>query len=303
MKEKLAKYELEDKYVWDFWYIKADGIYHAFYLQYNKNADKQYIHERCSVGHATSVDLVSWKEEQLALEADPSTWNDLGIATGSVICRNSKYFMLYTGKSTYNVGGIGLAESSDLLRWSRCGDKPVIPDSAFFSASWKGRELLCHPLADPYIYPEAIDGWYYLVINSQVVDEQEGKRGCQLMLKSRDLVQWESHNIAAYPECFERMETAQIWEHDGHWYMLFGGVPDMKTYIYMANTFDGPYEPQEWSKLELPDGCEGFYLAKVETDTKGDSVLLANDCLIDKKRLLGIYKMCYCRNGKISLFD
>jgi beta-fructofuranosidase len=165
---------------------------------------------------------------------------------------------------------------------------------------WKGEELKCYPLADPYIFPEAIDGWYYLVINSQVVGASEGKRGCQLMLKSKDLIQWESHGIAAYPECFERMETAQIWEHNGRWYMLFGGVPDMGTYIYTASTFCGPYEPQEWSKLELPAGIE-YYLGKVEKDTNGNSVFLANDCLFEEKRLLGTYELSYFSNGKVSI--
>ncbi|MCD9020308.1 hypothetical protein [Cohnella silvisoli] len=62
-------YRLEDEFIWDFWYARQGGKVLAFYLQYPRAGDPEYIHSRQSVGHAVSKDLLHWEERPAALQA------------------------------------------------------------------------------------------------------------------------------------------------------------------------------------------------------------------------------------------
>lgn len=293
-------FRLEDKFVWDFWYARRGDEYHAFYLQYPREDDPEFIHYRQSVGHAVSKDLLHWEERPTALRPLPGTWNDMGIATGSVVFKDGAWYMLFTGNSNRDGGGIGLARSDDLTNWTKVGEAPVFSRPALYNAKWKGKDVQASPLADPYVYPEPIDGFYYMVINAQEVDAPQGSRGCQLMLRSRNLTDWEAHKIVAYPRQFERMETSQIWYRDGLWYMYFGGVTGdgkIENWIYASELFDGPYEVRPWSRISLPGDCY-FYIAKVVEDANGDDIFLANKAI---ESLLGGYKIGYGDDGSIAL--
>lgn len=295
-------YRLEDNFVWDFWFARLSGEWHAFYLQYPRSADPQFIHYRQSVGHAVSRDLSAWSEQPVALAAEQGIWNDQGIATGSVVFRDGHWYMLYTGNSTTGAGGIGLAVSSDLASWERVGSGAVIERGRTIKAPWKGSTIEVEPLADPYVYPELIDGWNYMLLNVQDVHAMEGTRGCQLMLRSRDLTDWEAHAIVAYPGCYERLETSQLWERGGRWYLYFGGVGEGNQFhnlIYTADCFDGPYEAAPWSNISLPDGGY-FYIAKVLQDEQGRDWLLPNRAI---ESLLKPVNIRYGKDGSIMLED
>ena len=270
-----AQYQPQGQYSWDYWFARNGDTCHAYYLQYPINADQSKRHSQQTVGHAISPDLISWIEKPTALAAVAGTWNDVGIATGSVVFKDDRWWMVFSGNSSTK-GGIGLAYSTDLYTWIKYGNKPIIPGGTTYTANWKGQSLTCKPLADPYIYPEKIGDWYFLVINSQVINTQEGQRGCVLMLKSTDLITWQAHAIVSYPGTFERMETTQIWQANGRWYLYFGGVTSSshKNFVYMADTFDGPYQPQSWSEIFLPDG-KRYYIAKIQKAANGHDVYLA----------------------------
>ena len=84
-------YKLEEMFVWDFWYARQGDEFHAFYLQYPRAGDPEYIHSRQSVGHAVSKDLLHWEERPTALRPLPGTWNDMGLATGSVVFKDGAW--------------------------------------------------------------------------------------------------------------------------------------------------------------------------------------------------------------------
>lgn len=250
---------------WDFWFTKDQDTYHAFYLEYpDKEAfpDQSRRHGGQWVGHAASKDLVHWEERPTALKEAPAR----GIATGSCVRDGDRWCMLMTYQ------GFTLAESDDLEHW-RWKAKATFP--ADLKAVWKGEKLGFRILADPYVYPEKIDGWWYATINSQIVGALKETSGAQVMMRSKDLLRWETHNVICYPKCFERIETAQIWEKNGRWYLHFGGAGGKGgSHIYMADRFDGPYEERPWSAMRLP--CIGsFYLGKRVVAPDGSDVFLA----------------------------
>ena len=302
---------------WDFWFAKQSDAYHAFYLEAPFClGDPQRMHGNQHVGHATSPDLIHWTNQGPAAVPILGTWNDLSIATGSVVAHGGKWWMLYTGRGS-NVSGLGLAVSDDLMAWRKVGDGPVVLLGKPFPGEWEGKPLQWVGLADPYLYPEPVDGWYYLVLNSQVVGEPISTSGCLTTMRSRDLQTWEPHSVLAFPRLFERLETPQLWRHGNRWYLYFGGAHDhgvperflaeapeevkhltsRGNYVFTADSFEGPYAPTGKWWLTLPDGQWG-YIAKVLPGPDGQDVLLMTT---GGSKLSRPYPVTYAADGSLVL--
>lgn len=223
-------------WIWDNWFVHDGERWHAFYLQLPKAVGPERrwkdndFHKH--VGHATSVDLRCWQDEGPALCALSRTWNDRHIATGSILRHEGKWWMLFTGRGEKG-DGVGLASSDDLTTW-QTEPQPLFPlvdtfatesDEAFES-DWRGETRRWIGISDPYALPEPRDGWLYLVLCARVLGVPLAESGCLAMVRSRDLRNWEAAGILAWPRCFERMETPQLWSRAGCWHLSFGGVLD-----------------------------------------------------------------------------
>lgn len=273
---------------WDYWFAQRGDETYAFYLQ-AATCIQTTRHGNQHVGHAVSRDLVHWTDLGPALVPENDTWNDRSIATGSTVAFDGKWWMVFTGSGN-EVSGLGLAESEDLVHWRKVGDGPVVPLGKTFEAPWKGEAIRWVALADPYVYPEPVDGWFYMVINAWNIDAPMHSRGCLVTMRSRDLKTWAPHQVLAWPGWFTRMETPQLWRHGNLWYLYFGGVREkempeefvrqtpplatMGNYYFVSEDLEGPYEPgPEW-KLKLPDP-RFAYICKVLPGPDGGDVLLA----------------------------
>ncbi len=124
---------LEDRWVWDFWLAQEDPDYHVFYLQAPRSLGAPELrHWHVSVGHAASRDLRDWDVLPDALHPSPkgsdgfdtcTTW------TGSIIRHAGLWHLFYTGGRTSEGGliqRIGLATSTDLIRWQKHPEDPLI---------------------------------------------------------------------------------------------------------------------------------------------------------------------------------
>jgi beta-fructofuranosidase len=302
----------------DNWFCREGDTFHAFYLQVpaalgdpgNWALREGWQH----VGHATSTDLVHWTDHGPALVAIRHTWNDLSIATGSIAQEDGRWWMVFTAQG--QKPGIGLAVSDDLMRWTKVGDGPVVSFAQPFDATWEGQPVQWKGCADPYLYPEPIDGWWIIVLNSQIVGAPLNTSGCLTTLRSRDLLTWEPDRVLAYPQWFERLETPQLWQRNGRWYAYFGGAHDHEipeawqavapqpglqearrvNCVLIGDAFEGPYRPVgNWCPA-LPDGKWG-YIHKVLPGPDGRDVLLSS---VD----LGIsrpYPVTYAEDGSLVL--
>ena len=291
----------------DYWFFEEDGVYHAFFLEDHKEfADRAYD---LRIGHSVSKDFLNWEYEGTVLDGYTDAWDNRHLATGSVVKYKDEYYMMYTGHST-NMPGLGIAKSKDLYTWERVGDAPVIFElGRYYTAEYNGMEYRCRILADPYIYPEKIGGYFYAYVNSWAVDMPVNNRGCQMMFRSKNMIDWESYKIAIITDDLDRLETAQVWEHNGKWYMSFGGCyvdPEKggfanlwnDNFVYMADSFDGPYEKQNWSRIEYKGAAHRPYIQKQIKDPFGDDVMLAS---APYEGVLWPYKIVYGEDGSISL--
>lgn len=288
----------------DYWFIREGDTYHGFFLE----SDSFAAQREQNIGHMTSRDFLHWEYQGTVLtgKGTDGKWPEGILATGSVIRYNGRFYMLYTGHSARC--GLGLAVSDDLYTWEKVGDGPVISNDRFYEAEYEGRSYTCQVLADPYLYPEAIDGWVYAYINSWVKGVPKNSRGAQLMLRTQDMVHWEPYRIAVQTKDLDRLETAQVWEHGGKWYMYFGGRrvnPDggdfedveSGSYIYAADRFDGPFLRQPWSAVDYKTS-RYCYIQKQMVDPFGDEVAVT---MTPYTGLLWPYKLLYGEDGSVTL--
>lgn len=161
--------------------IRWNGRYHLFY-QYNPAGP---FHNTIHWGHATSEDLLHWRDEPVALAPSPDGPDRDGCWSGCAVDDDGTPTILYTG-------GDGrrqlpcLATSADprLGTWNKDPDNPVIaaPPSDLDLLS---TEHWAVEFRDHAVWRDG-DTWYQL-IGSGVVDEG----GAVLLYSSPDLREWE----------------------------------------------------------------------------------------------------------------
>jgi len=315
--EPQAVYQPPGSWAWDFWFIQEGDTWHAFHLETPQCVgDPKLTGQHKDVGHATSTDLVHWTYHGRSLIAIRGTWNDLSIATGSVIQKDGRYWMAFTGHGSQN-GGFGMAVSDDLMTWEKLGDGPVVPFRSRCRSEWQGQTVTWRAIADPYLYPEVIDGWVYMVLNAQVDGVDISECGCLAMMRSKDMLTWEPAGILTWPRWWERLETPQLWQHDGRWYLYFGGAHDHgvpETYrtqageavqkytsrgnfVFRADALLGPYEPVGTWWLDVPGGVWG-YIMKFMPGPGGGEVMTIT---LGDRSLSKPYRVSYEADGSVTI--
>lgn len=294
---------------WDFWFARSGDTYYAFYLQAPDGLGPNRF-GRETVGLATSKDLVHWSEYGEILRANPQgQWCNHHIATGSTWRGKDRWQMLFTACG--GVGGnIGLAESENLIKWTMVGParinfkSHVVPEDPYWQRRGlqAGETVRYSIFADPYVLPEPIDGWYYMIANCGIVGRPLNHRGCMGLMRTRDGRTWTDCGIIGLMLEYDRPETPQLWKHGDRWYLYFGGAREQdnacrENRIYTARSIQGPFAPSPRSKLKLPDGRR-FYIAKVIADPQGRDVLLG---CIGGAQLSRPYLVRYDTDGSIAL--
>ena len=71
------------------------------------------------IGHAVSDDLVRWTMLDPALTlGPPGAWDRFRFRTGTVVAHGGRYHLFY-GASPDMIDRVGVATSTDLVRWER----------------------------------------------------------------------------------------------------------------------------------------------------------------------------------------
>jgi len=103
--------------------IQHNGRVHLFY-QHNPAGPVQ---EHIAWGHASSTDLWTWQDHPLALEPDPAGPDRDGCFSGCAVVADGTPRLLYTGVNQgHELPCLAAAADSDLIRWTRDPDNPVI---------------------------------------------------------------------------------------------------------------------------------------------------------------------------------
>jgi beta-fructofuranosidase len=156
--------------------VRWDGRYHVFY-QYNPAGP---FHGSIHWGHATSEDLVTWRDEPVALAPDPDGPDRDGCWSGCAVDDDGTPRVVYTGGAgREQLPCLATATDDTLRRWTKDPGNPIIP------AAPDDPEILetddwAAEFRDHCVWRE--DGTWYQLIGSGVT----GVGGTALLYESDD---------------------------------------------------------------------------------------------------------------------
>jgi sucrose-6-phosphate hydrolase SacC (GH32 family) len=252
-------FRLPEAWVWDFWTADDGQDYHLFFLYASRALkDPDARHNRASIGHAVSSDLVRWERvADVVVRSDPPAFDDVATWTGSVIRHpDGTWFLFYTGATLApdgkNVQRIGYATSPDLLQWEKAAGGAVLAaDPRWYERLDAG---LWHDEAfrDPFVFADPdSDGWHML-ITARANHGPADDRGVLGHAWSADLRRWELRPPLSEPgQGFGQLEVPQVHTVNGRPVLLFsslgGGVAKRRNtyggiWAASADSLLGPYD-------------------------------------------------------------
>ena len=218
---------LDDKWVWDSWYVRDGGRWHAFFLQAPRSiGEPELRHWNVSQGHAVSDDLVTWDYLGTCFRpAERGAWDDYTTWTGSVVKGpDGLWHLFYTGTCHAEDGliqRIGHATSTDLHGWERVGDGLCLDLSGdeyeqFRPGFWHDRAM-----RDPWVIPDPDGpGWLMFFTARSAGIPEPNAGGAIGLATSPDLMTW-TLQPPVFTGGFGQLEVPEVFEHQGRWYCLF----------------------------------------------------------------------------------
>jgi len=144
--------------------VKWDGRYHVFY-QYNPAGP---FHGSIHWGHATSEDLVRWRDEPVALSPDPDGPDRDGCWSGCAVDDDGTLRAVYTGgDGREQLPCLATATDDTLRRWIKDPGNPIIPEVPD-EPDLVGTEDWAAEFRDHCVWRE--DGTWYQLIGSGVAE-------------------------------------------------------------------------------------------------------------------------------------
>lgn len=214
-------YRQEGYDIGDAWYYAEGDTVHLFCLLGTGG--------RGDIAHLVSRDLRNWENAGFALRRGAAgSWDDLRLATGSVIRHQGTYWMAYTGHHSGDdpmVQRVGMASSADLHRWTKLAENPVSEASAsHYELMATGKRPKVH-WRDPFLLPAdaslGTDAGVLQLITARRKDGPVSSRGTVAVTRSRDMRNWEVLPPLRHDRMAEEMEVPQVYPIGGRWYLLF----------------------------------------------------------------------------------
>jgi beta-fructofuranosidase len=261
------------KWLWDSWFVVNKDKYHVFYLQSKKFKNSERRHDYSSIGHAVSKDLKSWEEIGLALgKGEKDSWDDLALWTGSVIKKDGRWYMFYTGRGKKDrlVQKIGLAISDDLVSWEKVDNFVLEVDGRYYQKDFGINNLgKIGAWRDPFVFRKGKK--YYMTLSARARGKDKEYNGCIGLAVSEDLINWKIRKPIFSPGLYDEMEVNQVIYRGGFYYLFFGvafdnlySVENSKRksskglHCYYSKRLRGPYSPVNGNGVVV-DGADKIY--------------------------------------------
>jgi beta-fructofuranosidase len=249
--------DLPDQWVWDFWVIRAQGTFRAFFLKAPRALeDPERRHRHASVGHAVSADLTNWSFlPDAVVPQSPPAFDDLAVWTGSVVADPAGGWRMFTtGISVADHGlvqRIGASWSPDLITWQRQPGPILEADERWYATQGTGQRET--HWRDPWVFQAG--GIWHLVATAKSVTTGTAVVAHAV---SSDLVGWEIRPPLSLPSRrFAQAEVITVMPVLGRWALTFscmademphdppgaGGVWSMRVPESAFTTLDGRSEP------------------------------------------------------------
>jgi beta-fructofuranosidase len=252
---------LPEDWVWDSWIADDGELYHLFFLKARRAlGDPRLRHTAARIGHATSVDLSRWEPRADALAPAPGGWDDLALWTGSVARGEDGVWRLYYSALSTGRGlgtrdqRIGIAESDDLFRWRRVGERPLVaPDPRWYQTLDQDPSV-SQTWRDPFVFEDpAGEGWHML-ITARAPGAPRLRDGILAHARSPDMLAWELQPPLCEPAGFGELEVSQLRTVEGLALLVFTCQPheqsselldrfgSFSTWYVVGTSLTGPWD-------------------------------------------------------------
>ncbi len=270
------------------------GQYHMFY-QYNPDGafwgDMHW-------GHATSPDMIHWRQLPVALAPTPGGPDSAGVFSGTAAVVDGRVQMMYTGVRSVPESEATIRNGSQSLLETQC--LAVSEDDSLRHWTKLARPVIATPPAgmqvngfrDPSPWREG-DFWY-LVLGSGT----EAHGGAVLLYRSKDLQHWEFLHVLAeragsIAVPLSKPDPREVWECPD-FFALGSGEAQRHVLIYSTNGRSywmsgrlSPgtmrFEPEHSGVLDYGS----YYAPKTQLDAQGRRILWG---WIPETRPLDAYK-------------
>ncbi len=286
-------FELDDRWVWDFWIAQEAHTYHLFFLNAPRSlGDPHLRHRNATIGHAVSTDLLTWVEVGPVLgPGEPGSFDETATWTGSVVHDGTRWRLFYTGSrflhptEHVNIETIGEATSIDLIEWVKQPGPILTADPRWYETLGDGT---WHEEAwrDPWVF-RAGDGWHMLLTaraRPGLAELPDGRdAGVVGHAFSHDLQTWVIREPLSAPGSgFAHVEVLQAFAFGAREFVLFScdrtHLAGERRGEAVGGIWVAPRDPATgWCSIEqarlLTD--ETLYAGRVITTRDGALVLMA----------------------------
>ena len=255
--------------LWDSWLYNDNGTYHLFHLT-------KYSGRRSdAINHAVSSDLLNWKDLGPVIRMGTGRQWDAGfLLTGTVIRFRDSYYMFY-GARRGHLQLLGLAVSSDLNRWEKFSEEPLLaPDPRWYETDVGGTPLHHAAWRDPCIQRDS-QGIFHLFLCARVREGGLNGGGAIAHAVSDNLLDWEIGPPVHVSGNYGFLEVPDVFFFHDRWYLLFScgewhscrsrewprGASGIRYLV--SEGIDGPYiEPENSLLLGSPSGSLHNYAGR-----------------------------------------
>jgi beta-fructofuranosidase len=228
--------------------VHHDGTYHVFY-QYNPGGPS---HDTIHWGHATSEDLVTWRDRPVALRPSPDGPDRDGCWSGCAVVVDGTPTVLYTGgRGRDQLPCRATAADDELTRWVKDVDNPIV------EAPPEELDVLRTEHWDAEFRDHAVwreDGSWYQLIGSGL----RGVGGTALLYRATDddLREWTFVApllVGDWPGAGDIWECPELLSF-GEWDLLHvSNYEDVVYFLGRADPAEGSFDVEHRGPLDHGD--------------------------------------------------
>lgn len=234
---------------------ETETVFDPYIMKDNDGKYRMYVswRKKGAIAVATSNDGIQWSDLKIVLERDTTTGWETIINRASVIYKNGKYHMWYTGQAN-NISKIGYAVSDDGYTFKKIEQPVMIPENEYEKTS----------VMNPYVLydeEEQIFKMWYAAGETYEPD-------VIAYATSKDGIHWEKFNNNPIFKKNEddkakdnfKVGACEVHKIDNQYVMFYIGYTDLHTArIFVAKSEDGITNWTRYGKEPIVEPTKGTF--------------------------------------------
>jgi len=250
---------INDRYIWDFWYIYENNLFSVFFL----NCEKKYYfkdeqHSYAVVGEAKTLDFVDFFDVNVdVFHASKDSWDNTSIWTGDTVIIGCEKYLFYTSRDKNELDGsvqhIGVAK----INWPSFErlDIKISAPKGFYLTYSDPEEDSIQCWRDPFVF--FFDGRVYMIVAAKRDNSMVNHRGCLALLETDYNLSYFKHIKVLLNTYFSEVELPQIYKTKNGTMRIFFNAKtrDGKNKFIMTKEFSNIIDDEVSMDQEICTDC------------------------------------------------